>query len=477
MKLISSSSLIEHRSLSLLGLPTTVIGLPGHWANKKMMLAPGGSSSSGNDGPSREEIAARKAEREEKRRRQKVADRKMAEKKKMLKAARPNEVKYAIELYTKWINRNKSKVIRAVLRGIERYLKQKPLSRRLMGEKTGGKRKAKIYHELFNTKGLSKNEQFVILYAFLKTRHVGKSDVANYITKVLLKNDTEKLFRGTLSYSLKFELSQRGLHDLSSKHANSILVTILNKLLPEVIGQVIYGVCRNGREIFLKIEQNVVGPIIAKVDAKQDPENDFDDILDELKAVFLSDKALEKGSSKESRVTREEKQWRQRTQMAVELCKDWIEVNKAKVIALAQQGIEAHLKHKSSLQFFKSASLNKRKSLIYQKLLNGDDINIDVRFLILCALLLYPKQTPGKLQNDVARHIMSAFLAANHKGENSLDQIEKFPTKFLVEVIKRIVVSTVDDERVEQLQHYVRLIAIHASCVGKPRKYQHVLKK
>jgi len=47
MELSSSSSLIEHRSASLLDLPSTAMSLPGYWVNKKMMLAPGGSSSGG----------------------------------------------------------------------------------------------------------------------------------------------------------------------------------------------------------------------------------------------------------------------------------------------------------------------------------------------------------------------------------------------------------------------------------------------
>ena len=153
-----------------------------------------------------------------------------------------------------------------------------------------------------------------------------------------------------------------------------------------------------------------------------------------------TDKALNKHSSNEGWFTREEKQRRIRTQLAVALCADWIRDNKAQVIALAQERIGLYRGRKSSLRFFKLVSTNARRCLIYQKLLNKDNLNENVRFVILYALLLpllqlytkherkvlYPKRVPKTLQNNVARHIIAAYLESYHEEGDSRGRIHEF---------------------------------------------------
>jgi len=491
MELTSSSSLIEHRSASLLGLPITVNGLTGYWANKTMMLAPGGSSCSCSSSASAQDTA--KA-------------RERAAKIKRLKAAGPKEANEAIRFYTRWIDRHNSIVNKSVLRGINRYLKRKPLSRRLMGKDTGKRRTAKIYQKLLYRDDLSENGKLVILYALLYSRHINKTlqhDVVNCITEALLVNDLvngqKNRVQRKLSSSIALIILKNESVHATPKHiarqcanptyVSAILITILNNLFPQVIRRVIQSVCQDDSALYLQIIKKVVHPIITKVNAKQNL-YEFDDVLVKLEVMLLSDKALNKHSSNEGWFTRKEKQRRIRTQLAVALCADWIKDNKAQVIALAQEGIGLCRGHKSSLRFFKLVSTNARECLIYQKLLNRDDLDVNVKFVILYALLLpllqlytkreskilYPKRTPETLQNNVARYIIAAYLESYHEEGDSQGRIKAFPLEFLAEIMKRIAVSTVNSQDAGplqqlagQLQRRVYLIAADASrrCSAK----------
>jgi len=470
MELTSSFSLIEHRSLSLLGLPTTVIGLPGYWANKTMMLAPGGSGGCGcgSSGHHDTKTAAERAY-------DKAVAREQKKRAKKIKTYRENsveETKVAVELYRKWVDDNTSVVIQAALVSIQKFLRRK-----LMIER---RRKANIYRDLLGSDVLSEERKLLILFALLKSKRIGQLNVGKSVAVELLTHGTEGKFIEILTNSIEVVLYNGHYNCLRSEREIYCLKIILCRLLPEVVWQIMGRMCQDNRVFLSEIEKNVIRPIISKVKAMKDPENDFDDVLDELNAVFPSDSALNKTSKKASHINYKEIQRHKTTGPAVESCVNWIEANAAKVMALAQEGIKHHFGAKRTSRFFRKALWVSKRPFIYEELFQRGELSENVKCAILYALLLYPKRTPGKLQNNVAHHVIAAFKAENPKMSGLQGRIKSFPAKFLVEVFEHIVMNTVADQKTGLLQHYVRVIAILINCAQSkkvPERIEFILRK